>query len=324
MLHAQIECLQQINFPEFVTVNPSAAVPPSSSLGAACEKHSLQDFVRLGSECQAGIYCPECAKMCPLSMNTVIHCCQNCAEFYCLLCTHEHGYCLTCEIEPPVQIDELSSSSHPFVIDQSSGKANDAIPPVVSQPSPQFKTPLPPVMQTRVRYREKSDSSCERTESTSSDDTTSLPCPHPHNSSFSQSDLTILQQLHRRLRSLEVRVKNFECLFKAKDVMIRNVREEMVQKYQKQKEDLSTLFNIVQTTDARLQDLEIVVPPKTPAFVSMEDFDVIACVESVQDENQPPVYSTSSQDPLYNPVGIHRFLLENVQHKIHTEQMQPR
>ncbi len=152
-----------------------------------------------------------------------------------------------------------------------------------------------------VRGRDKSDSSCEHAESVSSDDTASLSCPDPFLSSISQGDLMILQQLHRRLRSLEVRVKNFEHLFKAKDVMIRNVQEEMVQKYRKQKEDLSTLFGAVQMTDAHLQDLETVVPPKTPAFVSMEDLDIIAQAESIQDENQPPLPRSSSQAPFYNP-----------------------
>ncbi|WP_297310974.1 hypothetical protein, partial [Neptuniibacter sp.] len=36
LLHAQIECLQQTNFPEFITVNSQATVPPTNSLGAAC------------------------------------------------------------------------------------------------------------------------------------------------------------------------------------------------------------------------------------------------------------------------------------------------
>ncbi len=49
------------------------------------------------------------------------------------------------------------------------------------------------------------------------------------------------------------------------------------------------LFNVVRTFDARLEDLETVVLPKTPAFVSMEDLDVIAQAEAVQDENQLPV-----------------------------------
>ncbi len=50
----------------------------------------------------------------------------------------------------------------------------------------------------------------------------------------------------------------------------------MVRRYQKQKDDVSMLFNAARTFDARLEDLETVVPPKTPAFVSMEDLDVIA------------------------------------------------
>ncbi len=73
-----------------------------------------------------------------------------------------------------------------------------------------------------------------------------------------------------------------------------------MQKYQKQKEDVSTLSNVTRTFDARLEDLETVVPPKTTAFISMEDLDVIARAESVQDENQLPVPRSSSQNPLYN------------------------
>ncbi len=146
----QIERLQQINFPEFITTNSQAIIPPSSSLGAACEKHSFQDLVCLESECQAGIYCPECTELCPFSVNTVIHHCQNCNEFYCLLCAHEYGYCLACEIEPSIQNDEPSRSSHVFA-DQPSGKASDIVSPVVSQPSLQFKAPLPPITQKRIR-----------------------------------------------------------------------------------------------------------------------------------------------------------------------------
>ncbi len=56
LLHAQIEHLQQINFPEFVTTNSQITTPPISSLGAACVKHLLQAFTDIGSECQARIY----------------------------------------------------------------------------------------------------------------------------------------------------------------------------------------------------------------------------------------------------------------------------
>ncbi len=122
-------------------------------------------------------------------------------------------------------------------------------------------------------------------------------------SPLSQGDLTILQQLHCRIRSLEVRVKNYERLLKAKDVMIRNVQEEIVQRYRKQKDDVSMLFNAARTFDARLEDLEAIVPPKTPAFVSMEDLNVIAQAELVQDENQSPVPHSLSQNLLNNPTA---------------------
>ncbi len=74
--------------------------------------------------------------------------------------------------------------------------------------------------------------------------------------------------------------------------------------------DVSILFNATRTFDARLEDLEAVVPPKTPAFVSMEDLNIIARAESVQDEDQPPVPRFSSQNLLNNPTAnlAHRLL----------------
>ncbi len=40
-----------------------------------------------------------CTELCPILVTTIIHRCLNCAETYCLLCTHEHGCCLTCEAD---------------------------------------------------------------------------------------------------------------------------------------------------------------------------------------------------------------------------------
>ncbi len=91
LLHTQFEHLQPINFPEFVTNNSQIIAPPINSLGATCTKHLLQTFADFKPECQTGNYCPECVELCPLSVNTVIHHCQNCAEPYCLLCVHELG-----------------------------------------------------------------------------------------------------------------------------------------------------------------------------------------------------------------------------------------
>ncbi len=135
-----------------------------------------------------------------------------------MLCAHEYGYCLACEIELSVQIEEPFWSS-PVLVDQPSGKASDIVLLVVPQPLPQFKAPLPPITQKLVRCQDESDSSCEHAGSVSSDDTVSLPRLDPYNSPLSQGDLTILQQLHRRLHSLEVHAKNFKRLFKAKDIM---------------------------------------------------------------------------------------------------------
>ncbi len=149
-MHEQIERLQQTNFPEFITINSQATVPSTNSLAATCIKHSLQAFVSLGSECQAGIYCPECAELCPLSVNTIIHRCQNCAESYCLLCMHEYGYCLACEIEPEAQSDEPLQSFH-VPPDQPSSKPSDVSPPVTTQLTPQFKALFPPFTQKCIR-----------------------------------------------------------------------------------------------------------------------------------------------------------------------------
>ncbi len=192
-------------------------------------KHLFQAFTDLESECQAGIYCPECAELCLLSVNSVIHRCQNCTEFYCLLCAHEYGYCLSCEIDPEVRNAEVSllylietDKAHVFH-DQPSNKNSDICPPAVSQPPSQFKAPFPPSKQECFRCRCESDSIRDRAGSISSDDAATILCPDLLGSPLSQGDLMILQQLHHHICSLEVCVKNYECLLKAKGIMIRNV-----------------------------------------------------------------------------------------------------
>ncbi len=73
LLHAQVECFQQANFPEFVTSSSPISVPYSNSLGGTCVKHLLKLLAKLTPECQAGVYCPECAELCPISVETLIH-----------------------------------------------------------------------------------------------------------------------------------------------------------------------------------------------------------------------------------------------------------
>ncbi len=70
------------------------------------------------------------------------------------------------------------------------------------------------------------------------------------------------------------------------------------------------LFNAAQTFDARLEDLEAVVPLKTTTYVSMEDLNATIQLNSVQAENQLPVLHSSSQNSLNNPTAnlAHRLL----------------
>ncbi len=123
LLHMQVR-LQQTNFPEFVTNNSQTFAPTNNSIGGTCMKHLMLSLTDLVPECQAGVYCPECTELCPISVTTVIHRCLNCAETYCLLCAHEFGCCLTCEADteawtsaPPMpcipDADYAVSSEHP-------------------------------------------------------------------------------------------------------------------------------------------------------------------------------------------------------------------
>ncbi len=131
-------------------------------------KHVLQTFSDLERECQAGVFCPECAELCPLSVNTMIHCCQNCAESYCLLCAHELDYCLTCEADLEVSnvMDPMPCSTEidkaSIFPDLSPIQTSDVCPLAVSQPPPQFK-------QERFRRRCEPDTSHEYADLTTSD-----------------------------------------------------------------------------------------------------------------------------------------------------------
>ncbi len=44
LLHAQLECFQQVSFPEYVLSNPQIIAPSVSSLGATCMKHLHTNF----------------------------------------------------------------------------------------------------------------------------------------------------------------------------------------------------------------------------------------------------------------------------------------
>ncbi len=68
--------------------------------------------------------------------------------------------------------------------------------------------------------------------------------------------MTILHQLHHRIRSLEGEQQRLERALDSKDIMIRNLWDEMKQKNKKQADEVSMLFVAAQTFDAHLEDLE--------------------------------------------------------------------
>ncbi len=145
-------------------------------------KHLLQSLTDLVPECQASVYCPECAKLGPISVTTVIHRCLNCGEMYCLLCTHEFGCCLTCEAHaeawtsaPPIpcssDVDYAAPSEHPSdsmlqrqTPTETSAEMSAEMPaemPVKSPP--QFKVPpaIPKSKHIRPRHATKNETSSE-------------------------------------------------------------------------------------------------------------------------------------------------------------------
>ncbi len=154
-------------------------------------------------------------------MDTVIHHCQNCTESYCLLCAHENGYCLTCEADLEVS-NVMDPSPCSAEIDKTSVFPNQSsIETSDPCPSAVFQLPL----------QIMSDDAAATLHLDQSD--------HP----LSQGNLMTLLQLH-------CRVKNFERVLKATNIMIREIQEETERELWKQKNEMSVLFNIAQTFDA--------------------------------------------------------------------------
>ncbi len=83
----------------------------------------------------------------------------------------------------------------------------------------------------------------------------------------------VLCQLHHRIRALEGEQKRLERALDSKDIMIRNLWDEMKLKDKRRADNVSTLFVVADTFDTCLEDLETVVPPKTPELVSITDLD---------------------------------------------------
>ncbi len=143
-------------------------------------------------------------------------------------------------------------------------------------------------MQKYVRCQCESDTCHDRASLISADDAAAILCLDLSDSPLSQGDLMIFQQFHRRIHSLEIYIKNFECLFKAKDIMIRNVRKELVLKLWKLKDEVFEFFNAVWMLDVSLGNLETAASSKTTTFAPMEDLNttVVVVVVVVSPQNQ--------------------------------------
>ncbi|MCP3686579.1 MAG: hypothetical protein GY861_28405, partial [bacterium] len=200
-------------------------------------KHILQTFADLEPECQAGVYCPDCAELCPLTVDTVIHHCENCSESYCLLCAHENGYCLTCEAD--LEVSSNSDSS----------------------------LPVAKTVKTKGLLIDENSKSCSSFQSLSavSEDAVT-PCPDQTNQPLSANNLTSLLQLYTRM-------KNFERVIKATNALIHDIRLGTERELRKQHNEPSTLFNVAQMFEARLDQLEAASPLKGPLILSMDDLD---------------------------------------------------
>ncbi len=102
-------------------------------------------------------------------------------------------------------------------------------------------------------------------------------------------------------------MKNFECSPKAKDIMIRNTREELVLKLWKPRDEVIVLFNVAWPFDIPLENLEVAVPLKISASVEALNT-VVKRLNPVSDKNQLSIFRSSSQNPLNNPTTnlVHR------------------
>ncbi len=218
-------------------------------------KHLTLSLTDLVPECQAGVYCPECTEPCPISVTTVIHHCLNCAETYCLLCAHEFGCCLTCEADaeawasvPPMlpmpcipDVAYAVSSEHPSdsllqkpaetSAQMPVGTFTDMLAEMPAKLPPQFKIPsiIPKGKHVRSRHTAKDETSSEDEQ-----DRAAVPSHSAaKDDSLSEGNLMVIYQLHHRIRVLEGEQKRLECALDPKDIMIRNLWDEMKQKDKK-------------------------------------------------------------------------------------------
>ncbi len=134
---------------------------------------------------------------------------------------HENGYCLTCEADLEVSnvMDPSPCSTsliEPSVLsDQPTVETSDLCPSVDPQPLPQIK----------------------------SNDADATPRPDLSDHPLSQGNLMTLLQLHSR-------VKNFERVPKAMNILICDIREGTERELRRQRNEISVLFNATHMSDA--------------------------------------------------------------------------
>ncbi len=186
-------------------------------------------------KCQAGIYCSECAELCPIFVDNIIYHCHCCAEVYCLLCPHEFGYCLICEANveavttvvpllPPLNCQRPVISSNLALCHMCQAPAN---------PTCQIKSSSTAIKGKHARWRKCSariDSEVVIF-STSEDElqrkaTVFYPAVM-NDDLLSEGNLTILHQLHHHVWSLEGKQQHLKRVVDFKDIIICNLRDKM-------------------------------------------------------------------------------------------------
>ncbi len=115
---------------------------------------------------------------------------------------------------------------------------------MLAKSPPQFKVPpaIPKSKCIRPRCAAKNETSLPVSSMSEDDQARAVVSPRSaaKDALLSEGNLTVLYQLHHRVRSLEGEQGRLECTLDSKDVMIQNLRDEMKQKDKKRADDVST------------------------------------------------------------------------------------
>ncbi|MCP3683603.1 MAG: retroviral-like aspartic protease, partial [bacterium] len=92
-------------------------------------------------------------------------------------------------------------------------------------------------------------------------------------------------------------MKNFEHVLKTTNALIHDVRLAFERELRKQHNELSTLFNVAQTFETRLDQLEAASLPKASLFLSTEELDAsVKDFSPIQNKTPMPVIRSFSQN----------------------------